>query len=136
MGAMSSREVLYTPFMNRVAFALQTGTVPAEPELVSSSPRSLARAVDDWNALRGRAEHVVAEANAMLPASMPPVALCDEVGELAFTVLHGNLVVRVSLARSGAEGWVELERSWAAEDGVEPGEPSVMEDLVLRLIER
>jgi hypothetical protein len=136
MGAMSSREVLYTPFMNRVAFAMQTGTVPAEPELVSNSRRSLARAVDDWNALRGRAEHVVAEANAMLPASMPAVALCDEVGELAFTVLYGNLVLRVSLARSGAEGWVELERSWAAEDGVEPGEPSVMEDLVLRLIER
>ena len=136
MGAMSSLEVLYTPFMNRVAFAVQTGTVAAEPELVSSNRRSLARAVDDWNALRGRAEQVVAEANAMLPASMPRVALCDEVGELAFTVLHGNLVVRVNLARSGAEGWVELERSWAAEDGVEPGEPSVMEDLVLRLIER
>ena len=136
MGAMSSREVLYTPFMNRVAFAVQTGTVAAEPELVSSNRRSLARAVDDWNALRGRAEQVVAEANAMLPASMPRVALCDEVGELAFTVLHGNLVVRVNLARSGAEGWVELERSWAAGDGVEPGEPSVMEDLVLRLIER
>ena len=136
MGAMSRREVLYTPFMNRVAFAVQTGTVAAEPELVSSNRRSLARAVDDWNALRGRAEQVVAEANAMLPASMPRVALCDEVGELAFTVLHGNLVVRVNLARSGAEGWVELERSWAAGDGVEPGEPSVMEDLVLRLIER
>lgn len=133
---MSSREVLYTPFMNRVASAVQTGTVPAEPELVSSSRRSLARAVDDWNALRGRAEHVVAEANAMLPPSMPRVGLCDEVGELAFTLLHGNLLVRVGLARSGAEGWVELERSWAAEDGVEPGEPSVMEDLVLRLIER
>ncbi|HMC04415.1 MAG TPA: hypothetical protein VKJ83_02970 [Actinomycetota bacterium] len=133
---MNSREALYTPFMNRVALAMQTGTVSADPELVASKRRSLARAVDDWHALRGRAEHVVAEANAMLPASMPPVALCDEVGELAFTVLHGNLVVRVSLARSGAEGWVELERSWAAEDGVEPGEPSVMEDLVLRLIER
>ena len=136
MAAMGRREVLYTPFMNRISLAMQTGTVSADPELVSSSRRSLARAVDDWNALRGRAEHVVAEANAMLPASMPPVALCDEVGELAFTVLHGNLVVRVSLARAGAEGWVELERSWAAEDGVEPGEPSVMEDLVLRLIER
>lgn len=133
---MTSREILYTPFMNRVASAVRTRTVLDEPDLVPSSRRSLARAVDDWHALRGRAEHVVAEANAMLPPSMPRVGLCDEVGGLAFMILHGNLVVRVSLARSGVEGWVELERSWAAEDAVEPGEPSVMEDLVLRLIDR
>jgi hypothetical protein len=132
---MTTREILYTPFMNRVASAVATDTSPTEPASVPTSRRSLAQAVDDWNALRGRAEHVVAEANAMLPASMPRVGLADEVGGLAFTIRYATLSAQVSLVRSGAVAWLELERSWLDHGGVEPAEPSVMEDLVLKLIE-
>ena len=127
---MSTNEVVYTPFMNRVAAADR----PRDAEFVPSQPRSLARAVDDWCAMRGMAEYVIAQANSMLPSAVPRVELDDEPYTLAFVVRHGGLWVRLGLLREGGQGRLELERSWVGQSDVEPAEPSVLEEIVLTLL--
>lgn len=132
MGTLNTREVIYTPFMIRVENGMP-GAV--EPDLVPSSPRSLAQAVDDWCAMRGRAEHVVAEANSMRGRDLPQVELIDQPGDLRFTVALGGQWATVGLIRSGSEARLDLERSWSVDAGTtELAEPAALEDIVMKLL--
>lgn len=77
----SQRDVVFTPFMLRVRDAVSgTSTEPAELRFEPSGTCSIAVAVDEWFGLRAYAEHMVAEANAMLDTDTERIALCDEYG--------------------------------------------------------
>jgi hypothetical protein len=133
---VSERDVVFTPFMLRVRATLDGTDTGAPPRLEPSRPRSRARAVDDWFALRARAEQVVAEANAM-GAGVPVVDLEDEVGtgELAFVLRVGPRWARLALRLSGREGWVDLRRNADPPGGpMEPADLAVLEDLIIDLL--
>jgi hypothetical protein len=127
---VNTNDVVYTPFMNRIAVA----DAPHDVALVPSEPRSLARAVDDWCAMRGMAEYVIAQANSMVPAGISPVELTDEPYALAFVLTHGAQWVRLGLLREGDSARLELERSWSGRTDVEPAEPAVLEEIVITLL--
>jgi hypothetical protein len=128
---INTHDVVYTPFMNRVAAA----DPPRDADLVPSQPRTLARAVDDWCAMRGMAEYVIAQANSMLSASTPRVELDDEPYALAFVIRHGQHWIRLRLVREQDHGRLDLERSWSGQTPeVEPAEPIVLEEIVLTLL--
>ncbi|MGH8916979.1 MAG: hypothetical protein ACRD0H_01320, partial [Actinomycetes bacterium] len=85
---MSERDVVFTPFMLRVRDAVSGAAAPAAGGLrMHESPvQTVAVAVDEWFGLRARAEHQIAEANAMLDPAAPRIELHDEygTGQLAF----------------------------------------------------
>lgn len=85
----SQRDVVFTPFMLRVRDAVNgTSTEPTTLRFEPSGVCSIAVAVDEWFGLRAYAEHVIAEANAMLDADTERITLQDEYGTgvLAFAL--------------------------------------------------
>jgi hypothetical protein len=134
----SQRDVVFTPFMLRVRAALDGENRRTPLRLEPSATRRLAWAVDEWFYLRCRSEQVIAEANAMLNGRAAALDLSDEVGagRLAFTLRCGDRSSCVWLGETGRQGWVQLERSYQpTRQPEQPANPSVLEDLVIELLE-
>jgi hypothetical protein len=133
-----AREVVFTPFMLRVRNAV-SGVADEHPTLhfEVSSPTSIAMAVDEWFGLRARAEHVIAEANAMLDPAVERIALEDEygTGRLAFVLRWNNRSYRMLVHEDPAvrRAQVEVEGS-TGEDTVKPVDQAFLEDLAVSLV--
>lgn len=134
---LSQRDVVFTPFMLRIRDMLDGRDRSVPLRLRASSLHPVAEATDEWFYLRARSEQVIAEANAMLRGRAAPVDLQDEygTGELGFVLRRGARSVRISLGRTGRQGWVELQRpAVVGARPVEPEDPAVLEDLVVELL--
>jgi len=134
---LSQRDVVFTPLMLRVRDLLD-GTGRSTPLRLRVSPiRRIADATDEWFYLRARSEQVVAEANAMIGDRTAHVDLEDEygTGQLGFVLRHRSRSVRICMGQTGRQGWVELQRSAAADEvPVGPEDQEVLEDLVVQLL--
>lgn len=134
---LSQRDVVFTPLMLRVRDVLDGADRTAPLRLRVSPVQPIAHATDEWFYLRARSEQVVAEANAMVGDRTSHVDLQDEygTGQLGFILQRGHRSVRICMSQTGREGWVELQRSAAADDlPVEPEDQDVLEDLVVALL--
>lgn len=139
----SQRDVVFTPLMLRVREAVRGATATGSAAVQVSTLHGIARANDEWVALRCRAEQVVAEANAMLPpAQRPRFELVDEFGMgpdgqavLAFVVGYRGRSFRLWLTQSGRQAWIELRRSWVdTAEPLEPAELATLEDLLVEIL--
>ena len=136
---MSERDVVFTPFMLRVRDTVSgTAAEAAGLRLEASPVETIAFAVDEWFGLRARAEHVIAEANAMLDPAAPRIELEDEhgTGQLAFVLRWGDRWARVLVAAEPSPehaARVELQQPGGAA-GVKPADLSVLEDLIIDLL--
>lgn len=133
----SQRDVVFTPLMLRVRGVLGGDGPGQAPRLVTSFSRGIAAVNDEWVYLRCRAEQVIAEANSMMPPGSDTFDVIDEygTGELGFVLRLGARSIRISMERSGRQGWVELVRSYLPGDElVEPGEGAVLEDLIAEML--
>jgi len=136
----SQRDVVFTPFMLRVRDTLESsGAAPTELRMKLSGSRSIAVAVDEWVELRTYAEHMIAEANAMLGPDDERIALCDECGDgvLAFELRRRAQRFRVFVNpdASGHRGQVEVgdDPQLSPE---EPAERTVLDDLIVNMMVR
>lgn len=77
-----------TPFMIKVAEAVQLGSPAEKPVTRPSRPKPIGVAADEQVAIRSLAEQLVSEANAVLESIGEEITLVDDVGEghLAFTL--------------------------------------------------
>jgi len=138
-GLMSERDVVFTPFMLRVRDAIRGAAAPAAGLRLEGSPaETIAVAVDEWFGLRARAEHVIAEANAMLDPAAPRIELQDEygTGHLAFDIRWGTRWARLVVTAEtppGHAAHVELQQPGGAA-GVKPADLAVLEDLIVDLL--
>lgn len=139
----SQRDVVFTPFMLRVRAAVEgelgeSTVLHVEP----STPDSIAVAVDEWFMLRARAEHVIAEANAMLAEDVERIGLEDEygTGDLAFTISWRDRSVRLSVhsdtlhtghLQTREQGWARHSRYSA---DTKPADQQFLEDLAVALV--
>ena len=136
---VSERDVVFTPFMLRVRDTVSGTAAGAGGLRLEASPvETIAFAVDEWFGLRARAEHVIAEANAMLDEAAPRIELDDEhgTGQLAFVLRWGNRWARVLVAAEPSPehaARVELHQPGGAA-GVKPADLSVLEDLIIDLL--
>ena len=141
----SQRDVVFTPLMLRVREAMRGAAHGPGDEPVAvqvSTLHGIARANDEWVALRCRAEQVVAEANAMLPPGLPRFELSDEcdmtpdgAAMLAFTVGYGIRAFRLWFTQSGRQAWIELRRSWVDTAApLEPADLATLEDLLVEIL--
>jgi hypothetical protein len=136
---VSERDVVFTPFMLRVRDRVSGTAAEAGRLRVEASPvETIAFAVDEWFGLRARAEHVIAEANAMLDPAAPRIELDDEhgTGQLAFVLRWGDRWARVLVAAGPSPehaARVELQQPGGAA-GVKPSDLSVVEDLIIDLL--
>ena len=136
---MSERDVVFTPFMLRVRDAVSGPPAHAGAARIEPSPvQTIAVAVDEWFGLRARAEHQIAEANAMLDPAAPRIELEDEhgTGQLAFVLRWGDRWARVLVAAEPSPehaARVELQQPGGAA-GVKPADLSVLEDLIIDLL--
>jgi hypothetical protein len=137
---MSQRDVVFTPFMLRVRETM-SGTTDEDVTLhyETSRPTSIAVAVDEWFMLRARAEHVIAEANAMLDPGVERIALDDEygTGRLAFVLRWSNRSYRLLVHEDvGARtGQVEMDGPTRVTDLVKPVDHAFLEDLAVALLD-
>ncbi len=135
---VSERDVVFTPFMLRVRDTVSGPAAEVGGLRLEASPvETIAVAVDEWFGLRARAEHVIAEANAMLEPAAPRIELDDEygTGQLAFVLRWGDRWARVLVAAEPSPGHaarVELHQPGGAA-GVKPSDLSVLEDLIIDL---
>lgn len=133
--------------MNRVAAVLERSSTAADEaadsglRLSLSRSRSLGRATDRFNAMRGRAEQAMSEANAVIRGrgGAQYVELEDEpaVPWLTFTLRYGSGTARLSMRPAGREGWLELSGGplpTGSDAPVEPEDLDVMEDLIVALL--
>jgi hypothetical protein len=136
---MSERDVVFTPFMLRVREALSgTAAGAGELRLEASPEQTIAIAVDEWFGLRARAEHMIAEANAMLAPAAPRIELHDEygTGDLAFVIRWGARWARLVVAAEpppGHAAHVELQEP-GGPARVKPADLAVVEDLIVDLL--
>jgi hypothetical protein len=137
MPVESQRDVVFTPFMLRVRAVLEGEDRHVPLRLKPSARQRVAWAADEWFYLRCRSEQVIAEANAMLSGQAAPLDLIDEAGtgRLAFTLSWQDRTSCLSLGQEGRQAWVELERSYAPAGPAKPEDPSVLEDLVIELLQ-
>jgi|1186.fasta_scaffold19256_2 hypothetical protein len=134
--AGSARDVVFTPFMLRVRDALSGAAhEPVVLHYEASHPTSIAVAVDEWFGLRARAEHVIAEANAMLEAHAQRIALEDEygTGRLAFVLRWHDRAWRILVHDDAAvhRARVEVE---GRDGAVKPVDQAFLEDLAVSLL--
>lgn len=135
---MSERDVVFTPFMLRVRETL-TG---ASDECVTlhyetSRPTNIAVAVDEWFSLRVRAEHVIAEANAMLNPGADRIQLEDEfgTGQLAFVLRLRKRSCRVLVHEDPAAHLARVEVQDSTRHGaIKPADQTFLEDLAVSLL--
>ncbi|MCC3313778.1 hypothetical protein [Nocardia africana] len=135
---ISQRDVVFTPFMLRIRAVLDSGTLPEGRRFRAerSETCAIAVAVDEWVGLRAYAEHMVAEANAMLGPGVERIELRDEYGtgvlafELGWAGRRYRLFVRQEDRHSG-----RLETG-DDHNGVpqRPSGASGIDDLVIDLI--
>jgi hypothetical protein len=138
----SQRDVVFTPLMLRVREAVRGAAAGESAAVRVSTLHGIARANDEWVALRCRAEQVVAEANAMLASGLPRFELSDEcdmtpdgAAMLAFTVSYGDRTFRLWLTQSGRQAWIELRRSWVdTAKPLEPVDQAALEDLLVEIL--
>lgn len=138
----SQRDVVFTPFMLRMRDALTGDGGHSVLHFEPSRPTSVAFAIDEWFGLRARAEHVIAEANAMLHDSAERIELEDEfgTGHLGFSVRWRDREVRIGVSMdaphrahvtSDEPGWVDHDDP----DGdVKPTDQDFLEDLAVSLV--
>lgn len=140
MTTTSQRDVAFTPFMLRVREAA-AGSQAESTELrfEPSSTCSIAVAVAEWFELRAYAEHMIAEANAMLGADAERIALRDEYGTgvLAFELscegqnfrlfVDADAPHHIARIKVGDERWARPEK---------PVERTVLDDLVVNMLIR
>lgn len=135
---MSERDVVFTPFMLRVRDAV-SGTLaePAELRFEPSPACTIALAVDEWFSLRARAEHVIAEANAMLDPGAERIELRDEFGTgvLAFELSWRDRWLRLLVygEERAHQARVEMDRAGGAQP-VKPVDLEVLEDLLIDML--
>jgi len=91
-----------TPFMHRVSELLD-GAPVAAPSTTASEVRAVGRSIADQAAIRGLAEQLVSEANAVLRGRGCTVDLIDDSGpgELGFTLTVRDRSARVSTRLAG-----------------------------------
>ncbi|MDG5486702.1 hypothetical protein [Mycolicibacterium gadium] len=133
----NSRDVVFTPFMLHVREALtNAGTAAVDLQLLPSDVVGIAVAVDEWFGLRARAEHVLCEANGMLPAEMERIALEDEygTGELAFVIRWRGQATRLLVHSSEPHTGQLLTASRGAAQPVKPADQGFLEDLVIEMV--
>ena len=136
---MSERDVVFTPFMLRVRDAVSGTPAHAGAARIEPSPvQTIAVAVDEWFGLRARAEHQIAEANAMLDPAAPRIELQDEygTGQLAFDIVWGERWARLVVAAEAPPGHaarVELHQPGGAA-AVKPADLAVLDDLIVDLL--
>lgn len=138
MTVTSQRDVVFTPFMLRVREA--TAGSQTEPTVLRFEPSgncSIAVAVNEWFELRAYAEHMIAEANAMLDPNIEPIALRDECGtgvlafELGWQTYNFRLFVHADAP--GHTGRVEIGND--PQDRAEkPAARTVLDDLVINML--
>jgi hypothetical protein len=133
-----ARDVVFTPFMLRVRTAVSgAGDEHLTLHYEVSSPTSIAVAVDEWFGLRARAEHVIAEANAMLDPGVERIALEDEygTGRLAFVLRWNDRSYRMLVHEDPAvrRARVEVEGS-AVQETLKPVDQAFLEDLAVSLV--
>jgi hypothetical protein len=136
---VSERDVVFTPFMLRVRETVSGAvTEGGALRLETSRAETIAVAVDEWFGLRARAEHVIAEANAMLGPAAPRIELHDEygTGHLAFVIRRGPRWARFAVAAD--EPTEHMARVELQEPGglakVKPADLAVLEDLIVDLL--
>ena len=135
---ISQRDVVFTPFMLRVRAALDGTTVPRDRRFRAerSETCAIAVAVDEWVGLRAYAEHMVAEANAMLGPDAERIELRDEYGtgvlafELAWAGHRYRLFVRQEDEHSGRLETGDDHNGIAQR----PSGTSAIDDLVIDLV--
>jgi hypothetical protein len=134
---VSQRDVVFTPFMLRVRATLAGEDTAVPLRLRPSTERGIAAATWEWFEYRGRAEQVIAEANAMVTGDSP-FDLVDEIGtgRLSFVVRLGGDWARFFIGRQGKTAWIEIERPEPAAAPVEPGDLGVLEDLLVEFLTR
>lgn len=134
----NSRDVVFTPFMLHVRDALtDPGTASVDPQLLPSDVVGIAVAVDEWFGLRARAEHVLCEANGMLPPEMERIQLEDEygTGQLAFVIRwHGRVTRLLVHTTKPHTGRLETAAGPGAAQPVKPADQSFLEDLVVEMV--
>ncbi len=138
----SQRDVVFTPFMLRMRDALTGESGSSVLHFEPSRPTSIAVAVDEWFGLRARAEHVVAEANAMLHDSAERIELDDEfgTGHLGFSLRWRDRKVSfgVSIDSPHLAHVTSDEPAWADHDDpdgdVKPTDQGFLEDLAVSLV--
>jgi hypothetical protein len=135
---VSERDVVFTPFMLRVRETLNG----ASGECVTlhyeaSRPARIAVAVDEWFSLRARAEHVIAEANAMLDPGSDRIRLEDEfgTGQLAFVLGWRERSCRVLVHQDLAAHLARVEvQDSTRHRALKPVDQTFLEDLALSLL--
>lgn len=129
-----------TPFMLRVVDLLESDVLDVElpvPTTVPSHVEPVNVATDRQAALRGLAEQLVCEANAVLGDDGDQMSLTDEVtdGQLAFTVGY-----RGRSARIGTRFGQGQAQTWLVADGLTPdgsqelAGPEALPDLLVLLL--
>lgn len=137
--ATSQRDVVFTPFMLRVREAAAARAASTALRFVPSTSCSIAVAVAEWFELRAYAEHMIAEANAMLAADTERIALRDEYGtgvlafELSWKSQNFRLFVDADAPNHTACITVG-DGSWAIRE--KPTECTVLDDLVVNMLVR
>lgn len=134
-------DVLLTPFMVRVREALSGGDDSATLVFRRSRPELIAVAIDEWFALRARAEQVISEANAMFTDGGDHIFLDDEygTGHLSFTLSWRDRSVRVAVDRDDLHsGHVVTEASDFLPVGeqteLRPDDEEFLENLAVSLV--
>jgi hypothetical protein len=136
-GGDHSRDVMFTSFMLHVREALtDQGTGAVDLQLLPSDVVGIAVAVDEWFGLRARAEHVLSEANGMLPAKMERITLEDEcgTGQLAFVIRWRGQATRLLVHSTEPHTGQLLTADRGAAQPVKPADLGFLEDLVLAMV--
>ncbi len=136
----SVHDVLLTPFMVRVREATTGGDGSATLVFRHSRPEKIAVAVDEWFNMRIRAEHIIAEANAMLKPDGDHIVLEDEhgTGHLSFTLRWRDRFVTVGVDQEDMHSGQIVTDSPTLrpeeDDQVSPADDHFMEELAISLI--
>jgi hypothetical protein len=135
-GEGNSRDVVFTPFMLHVREALTNPGTGVDLQLLPSDVVGIAVAVDEWFGLRARAEHVLSEANGMLPAEMERIALEDEygTGQLAFVIRWRGQATRLLVHSTEPHTGQLLTADRGAAQPVKPADLGFLEDLVIEMV--
>jgi hypothetical protein len=132
------RDVVFTPFMLRVRSVTEGRNGHPVVAVTASEERPMARVVDDWFNLRIRAEHVIAEANAMIDGRTPLFDIVDEAGtgRLAFTLRRLDRWATFHIDERDRRARLVMERPEEAPGAgpVEPVDRDVLEELVIDML--
>lgn len=133
------RDVVFTPFMLRVRDALVGESPPTTLHVEPSRPQAIAVAVNEWFELRARAEHVIAEANAMLAEGAERIELEDEFGtdHLSFVLRWRDRALRIGVDQGGDRHSGQViteESSFGVDRDVKPMDNDFLEDIAVALL--